>query len=115
MGSIEIIPRPNWEDKGTFIDSRDTKDVRVPQLQLDNATTYIDKDESNNITFTDAVTGTKTLAQLAAVSGGDMLKSVYDPTDEGAIKLTPRATCSGAEGTLFYDSDDNSVYVATEL
>ncbi len=30
------------------------------------ATNYIDKDGSNNMTFTDAVTGTKTLAELAA-------------------------------------------------
>jgi len=30
------------------------------------------------------------------------------------IRLTPKASSSGAEGTIFYDSDDNHVYVATE-
>lgn len=49
-----------------------------------------------------------------SAGGGDMLKSVYDPEDEGAIRLTPRVSSSGAEGTIFYDSDDDHVYVATE-
>ncbi len=30
------------------------------------------------------------------------------------ILLTPKASSTGAEGTLFYDSDDDHVYVATE-
>ena len=37
---------------------------------VDNGTTSIQKDVSNNMTFTDAVTGTKTLAELAAGGGG---------------------------------------------
>lgn len=44
--------------------------VRTPLLELQNATTYITKDGSNNLSFTDAVTGTKTLAQLSASGGG---------------------------------------------
>jgi len=30
------------------------------------------------------------------------------------IRLTPKASSSGAEGTIFYDSDDDHVYVGTE-
>ena len=30
------------------------------------------------------------------------------------IRLTPKASSAGAEGTMFYDSDDDHVYVATE-
>ena len=30
------------------------------------------------------------------------------------IRLTPKASSTGAEGTIFYDSDDNHVYVGTE-
>ena len=30
------------------------------------------------------------------------------------IRLVPKASSSGAEGTMYYDSDDDSVYVATE-
>ena len=30
------------------------------------------------------------------------------------ITLTPKASSSGAEGTIYYDSDDDHVYVATE-
>ena len=32
----------------------------------------------------------------------------------GEIKLIPKTSSSGAEGTIFYDSDDNHIYVATE-
>lgn len=45
---------------------------------------------------------------------GDMTKAVYDPQDEGAIRLTPRASSTGAEGTIFYNSADDHVYVGTE-
>jgi len=33
---------------------------------------------------------------------------------DGELKLTPKPSSSGAEGTVFYDSDDDHVYVATE-
>ena len=36
----------------------------IAQLKVDDASTYIDKDGSNNMTLTDAVVGTKTLADL---------------------------------------------------
>ncbi len=105
---------PQWLDLGTYKEPiPNTDNILVPQIQLDNSSTYIDKDGSGNMTFTDAVTGTKTLAQLGG-GGGDMTKAVYDPQDEGAIRLTPRASSSGAEGTMFYSSDDNHVWVATE-
>lgn len=31
------------------------------------------------------------------------------------IRLTPKASSSGAEGTIFYDSDDDHIWVATEV
>jgi hypothetical protein len=64
-----------------------------------------------------------------------MPKAVYDPNNDGVIasaqldtgialidgsrpfnevRLTPKASSTGAEGTIFYSSDDDSVYVATE-
>ena len=30
------------------------------------------------------------------------------------IRLTPKASSTGAEGTIFYDSDDDHIYVGTE-
>lgn len=39
-------------------------------LGIKDANTYIDKDGSNNMIFVDAVTGSKTLAELAAGGGG---------------------------------------------
>jgi len=110
----KIIPSPQWKDTGVSKETVDGEPALVTRLEVDNTTTYIDKDGSNNMTLTDAVTGTKTLAQLSAAGVGDMLKSVYDPQDEGAIRLTPRVSSAGAEGTIFYDSDDDHVYVATE-
>jgi len=38
-----------------------------------------------------------------------------DGTREASeIRLTPKASSSGPEGTIFYDSDDDYVYVGTE-
>jgi hypothetical protein len=34
--------------------------------------------------------------------------------DDGEVHLTPKASSTGAEGTIFYCSDDNQIYVATE-
>ena len=33
---------------------------------------------------------------------------------DGEVHLTPKASSSGPEGTIFYNSDDNAVYVGTE-
>jgi hypothetical protein len=41
---------------------------------------------------------------------GDPGEGVID----GEIHLTPKAASSGPEGTIFYASADNSVYVGTE-
>lgn len=102
MGIIERAR--HWIDKGTYKEPIDSDNIRVPRLEVDDATTYVDKDGSDNLTLTDAVTGTKTLAQLAIGSTGEF----------GEILLTPKASSTGAEGTVFYDSDDDHVYVGTE-
>jgi len=50
----------------TFID-QDVTTAGTPQfarVKIDDVSTYIDKDGSNNMTFTDAVVGTRTLKQL---------------------------------------------------
>ena len=53
-----------WTDEGTYKQPKDADNIRVPRLEVDDATTYIDKDVSDNMTFTDAVTGTKKLSEL---------------------------------------------------
>lgn len=40
--------------------------VRGSRIEVDNNTTHIDKDGSNNMTFTDAVHGTKTLSEMGS-------------------------------------------------
>jgi len=55
---------------------------------------------------------------ILAVQGGvPTWRAVEDViADSGLteIRLTPKASSSGAEGTIFYDSDDDHVWVATE-
>jgi len=68
MGTGEILEHKRasqWSDEGTYIEPADGENVRVPRLEVDDATTFIDKDGSNNMTFEDAVTGSKTLAEVA--------------------------------------------------
>jgi len=40
--------------------------------------------------------------------------SVTGSMEASEVKLIPKASSTGAEGTIFYDSDDDHVYVATE-
>jgi len=51
-------------DKSTKILS--TNIITSSQYRVDSGTTYIDKDVSNNMTFTDAISGTVTLASILA-------------------------------------------------
>ena len=61
---VRVYPHSQWDDKGGYKEPVDDDNIRVPRLEVDDATTYIDKDGSDNMTLTDAVTGTKTLADL---------------------------------------------------
>jgi len=58
---------------------------------LHDAATYIDKDGSNNMIFVDAVTGSKTLAELAAAGGSGA------PTDATYIVQTAHAGLSAEQ------------------
>lgn len=56
-------------------------------------------------------------AEGSGVIGGDL--TVTGAIDVGSIEtgeilLTPKTSSSGVEGTIYYDSDDDHVYVATE-
>ena len=71
------------------------------QLRIDGATTYIDRDVSNNLTFTDAVTGTKTLAELAG--GGMTYKSITAlAQSEGDLHLSDGATWAVSKALIKY-------------
>ena len=62
---MRMFPIPQWKDEGTYKEPADGDNIRVPRLEIDNSTTYLDKDGANNLIFVDAVTGSKTLAELA--------------------------------------------------
>lgn len=77
------------------------------------------------VAYIDTNGDTKTVDLDPVGGSGDMLKSVYDTNGDGIVDqaaslengelvLTPKAAAvGGAEGTIFYDSDDDHVYVAT--
>jgi hypothetical protein len=67
-----------------------------------------------SVTVTEDAVNDRILVTIAGAGTGDMTKAVYDPENEGAIRLTPRVSSNGAEGTMFYDSDNNHVWVAME-
>jgi len=66
------IPIIGWSDKGNNLGSTSLfwDNAYFDDVFIDDASTTIGKDASNNMTFTDAVTGPKTLAELAAAGGG---------------------------------------------
>jgi hypothetical protein len=45
--------------------------------------------------------------------GAEGIAAISTPND-GELHLTPKASSSGAEGTIFYCGDDNAVYVGVE-
>jgi hypothetical protein len=73
---------------------------------LHDVNTYIDKDGSNNMIFVDAVTGSKTLAELAAGGGGS-----GDITSVGNVATG--AAFDGTQGTTltFYNAGGNATQV----
>jgi len=97
-GIVNSSPNPQWSDQGTYKEPIDGDNIRVPRLEVDNATTYIDKDGSNNLTFTDAVTGTKTLSELAAAGSGTVDTS-GTPVANDFAKFTDADTIEGRSYT----------------
>ena len=52
---------------------------------------------------------------LAYFDSNDDIQTIeLNDIGDGEVHLTPKVSSSGAEGTMFYDSDDNHIYVATE-
>ena len=72
-------------------------------LGIVDANTYITRDGSNNLSFTDSVTGTKTLAQLAADTGSN-------PGGSGSeIQFRSDATTFGGASEVFWDSTNKAL------
>jgi len=78
-------------------------DIRaLDEIQITNTSTYIKRDGSTNMTFTDAVTGTKTLAELAA--GEASLWTDY-PSSDFVVADNNRAVYSGSSSSAIYIKD----------
>lgn len=80
MALIRTLPEKDSVEgyEEPFNRNADAVDVRGVYVQNDtsnDAAVLVDRDASDNLTFTDPVAGTKTLAQLAAGGGG----TVYAP------------------------------------
>lgn len=92
--------------------------ARTGKYEIDSDTTYIDKDGSNNMTFTDAVTGTRTLKNIGcptylyikatAQAEGDLHLS--DGTNwnvSKALIYTIRVETSSADWDMYILQNDN--------
>jgi hypothetical protein len=62
----------------------------------------------------DALTGAQVLSILTGQAAAAFGWNSQALTGVGEITLVPKELSSGAEGTIFYDSDDDHIYVATE-
>ena len=62
---------------------------------------------------TEAVVAQNPVHVVIEDESGGVMPDIANP-DDGEVHLTPKASSSGAEGTMFYNSNDDHVYVATE-
>ena len=109
----------------------EAEEARVPALLPPQVTGYgvliakiivQEGQTSLTITFPWAVTFMSSLATDHGNLGGleDVADHAYAVLIDGTramteLRLTPQASSSGPEGTMYYDSDDDSVYVGTEV
>lgn len=97
---MKVIPSPQWADSGTYKEPiPNTDNVRVPRLEVDDATTYVDKDGSNNLILVDTITGSKTLAELATGGAGGT------PADTVAAETTFGISSSAGAATAYSRGD----------
>lgn len=85
---------PQWMDKGAYKEPSDEDKIRVPCLEIDDASTYLDKDGSNNLVLVDVNAGTKTLSGLAAMGSGGT-----------AFPASPN------DYDFFHRSDEDNLYI----
>lgn len=96
----KLLGHPQWKDAGDSKETIDGEPALVTRLEVDNTSTYIDKDGSGNMAFTDAVTGTKTLAQLSAGGSGSVDTS-GTPADDDIAVFTDEDTIEGLNEAEF--------------
>jgi len=110
-GSGIVIARYTTPITGAFTDSLGYVGILTTSpggaLGIKDATTYIDRDGSNNLTFTDAVTGTKTLAQLSASGSSGVT---------GSVQFSDGAGGFSSDGTnLFWDDTNNRLGIGIAI
>jgi len=116
----KIYPHPQWKDTGDSKETIDDEPALVTKLEVGNTSTHITKDGDGNMTFDDAVTGSKTLAELSAGGGGGVDTS-GTPVANDFAKFTDADTIEGRSYTevkqdlSLEDSDINALITATKL
>jgi len=116
----KIYPHPQWKDTGDSKETIDDEPALVTKLEVGDTSTHITKDGDGNMTFDDAVTGSKTLAELSAGGGGGVDTS-GTPVDNDFAKFTDADTIEGRSYTevkqdlSLEDSDINTLITATKL
>ena len=100
---------------GTMSDHGATAGSTPSDHGIDNSAGGVPVDASvfvGNLSATDTDVQTA-LETIDAMAAGGATGTIATP-DDGEVHLTPKASSTGVEGTMFYCSDDNYVYVATE-
>jgi len=95
-------------------------------LTCNNEIVQVTNRSSNTLTVTRAQEGTSAATHsdgaqvylnITAKAISDLntaVNTVEGIATSGEVRLTPKSSSSGPEGTMFYDSDDDHVYVGTE-
>ena len=102
------IIRPNVDgdelNMGTG-DILNTTTMQSSQFNIDNDSTVIARDGSSNMTFTDTVTGLKTLAELASGGGGEAQPSTPGGVN-GQVQYNNNGVLGGSSFLYYNDATD---------
>jgi len=106
--TITLDTTANFVSTGTW---------RFGTIELVDATTTITRDGANNMEFTDAVTGTKTLAELASGGGGASLVEIVSQGGHGLlvgdwVKVTGSGTYGKAQADTSANAESVGVVIA---
>lgn len=100
-----------WEDCVVSLPSGDNLKVDMVYVNSSDQLVLVLEDESEII-----VAGVVDHGDLTGLTDDDHIIYLLADGSRAAseIRLTPKTSSSGPEGTMFYDSDDDHVYVGTE-
>ncbi len=101
-----------WDDCVVSVPGESSQKIDSVYLNASNQLILVLEDESE-ITVSDIIDHGDLLGLTDDDHTGYVLATGVRAMSE--LRLTPKVSSSGPEGTVYYDSGDNSVYVGTEV